>query len=65
MRYQLEYTYLSEVIHGLGKAVSELILLVPIIYSFNLNNLRIVAAILSFSIILQMIIYNKYCKQEY
>lgn len=61
MKYQLEYTYLSEQIHGLGKAVSELILLVPVVYSFNLNNLRIVAAVLSFSIIFQMIIYNRYC----
>lgn len=60
--YQLEYTYLSEVIHGFGKAFSELILLIPVVYAFNINNLRIVAAILSFSIILQMIVYNKYCK---
>lgn len=62
-KYQLEYTYLSEQIHGLGKTVSELILLVPVFYSFNLNNLRIVAAVLSFSIIFQMIIYNKYCSR--
>ncbi len=63
--YRLEYTYLSEVIHGLGKAVSELILLVSVLYAFNLNNLRIVAAILSFSILLQMIIYNKYCQKDF
>lgn len=62
-KYQLEYTFLSEQIHGLGKTVSELILLVPVFYSFNLNNLRIVAAVLSFSIIFQMIIYNKYCSR--
>ena len=64
-KYQLEYTYLSEVIHGLGKAFSELILLIPVIYAFNLNNLRIVAAILSFSILLQMLVYNKYCKKKF
>ena len=64
-KYQLEYTYLSEVIHGLGKAFSELILLIPVVYSFNLNNLRIVAAILSFSILLQMLVYNKYCKKDF
>ena len=62
-KYQLEYTYLSEVIHGLGKAFSELILLIPVVYAFNLNNLRIVTAILSFSILLQMLVYNKYCKK--
>lgn len=64
-KYQLEYTYLSEVIHGLGKAFSELILLIPVVYAFNLNNLRIVAAILSFSILLQMLVYNKYCKKDF
>lgn len=64
-KYQLEYTYLSETIHGLGKAFSELILLIPVVYAFNLNNLRIVAAILSFSILLQMLVYNKYCKKNF
>lgn len=64
-KYQLEYTYLSEVIHGLGKAFSELILLIPVVYAFNLNNLRIVAAILSFSIFLQMLVYNKYCEKNF
>lgn len=63
-KYQLEYSYLHEQIHGLGKTISELILLVTVMYSFNLNNLKIVAAILSFSIIFQMIIYNRYCKQK-
>ena len=64
-KYRLEYTYLSEVIHGLGKAFSELILLIPIVYAFSINNLRIVAAILSFSILLQMIVYNKYCNKKF
>lgn len=64
-KYRLEYTYLSEVIHGLGKAFSELILLIPIVYAFSINNLRIVAAILSFSILLQMILYNKYCNKKF
>ena len=59
-KYQLEYTYLHESIHGFGKAFSELLLLISVIYSFNLNNLRIIAAILSLSIIVQMFIYNKY-----
>lgn len=62
-KYQLEYTYLHETIHGLGKTFSELILLIPIVYAFNLNNLRLVAAILSLSIILQMFIYSKYSKE--
>ena len=61
-KYQLEYTYLHETIHGLGKTFSELILLIPIVYAFNLNNLRLVAAILSFSIVLQMFVYNNYSK---
>lgn len=61
-KYQLEYTYLHETIHGLGKTFSELILLFPIVYAFNLNNLRLVAAILSLSIILQMFVYKKYSK---
>ena len=64
-KYQLEYTFLGEAIHGFGKAFSELILLIPVVYAFNLNNLRIVAAILSFSILLQMLVYNKYCKKKF
>lgn len=64
-KYQLEYTFLHETIHSLGKTFSELILLVCVIYAFDLNNLRIVAAILSFSIILQMLVYNRYCKIKY
>ena len=62
-KYQLEYTFLSESIHGFGKGISEIILLICVTYAFNLNNLRLVAAILSFSIIIQMIVYNKYCKK--
>lgn len=61
-KYQLEYTYISETIHGLGKAISEVILLIPVIWAFDLNNIRIVTAILSLTIILQMLVYNKYCK---
>ena len=64
-KYQLEYTFLGEAIHGFGKAFSELILLIPVVYAFNLNNLRIVAAILSLSILLQMLVYNKYCKKKF
>ena len=64
-KYQLEYTFLHETIHGLGKTFSELILLIPVVYAFNLNNLRLVAAILSLSIILQMFVYNKYSKIYY
>lgn len=63
-KYQLEYTYLSEVIHSLGKVFSELILLIPILYGINLNYLRTVAAILSFSIIFQMSVYNKYSNKS-
>lgn len=61
-KYQLEYTFISEVIHGFGKAISELILLIPVIWAFNLNNIRIVTAILSLTILLQMTVYNKFCK---
>lgn len=64
IKYQLEYTYLHETIHSIGKAFSELILLISVIYAFSLNNLRIVAAILSFSIILQMQVYNKYSNKR-
>ncbi len=64
-KYQLEYTFLGEAIHGFGKAFSELILLIPVVYAFNLNNLRIVAAILSLSILLQMLVYSKYCKKKF
>lgn len=64
-KYQLEYTYLHETIHSFGKTFSELILLIPVVYAFNLNNLRLIAAVLSFSIILQMFVYNKYCKKEF
>lgn len=63
-KYRLEYTYITEVIHGLGKTVSEFILLMSVIISFNIDNLRIVAAILSFSIIIQMIVYNKFCSNK-
>ncbi len=61
-KYQLEYTFIQESIHGFGKLVSEIILLLVVILSFKLSNLRIVAAILSFSIVLQMFAYKRYCK---
>lgn len=61
-KYYLEYTFVGETIHGFGKALSELILLIAVIYSFNLASLRIVAAILSFSIILQTFVYNNFYK---
>ena len=63
-KYYLEYTFLSESIHGFGKTISELVLLIAVLYSFNLNNLRIVAAILSFSIIIQTYIYNNLYKKH-
>ena len=63
-KYYLEYIFISETIHGLGKTISELILLIAVSYSFSLNNLRIVAAILSFSIIAQTIIYNKLYRKQ-
>ena len=63
-KYYLEYTFISETIHGFGKALSELILLISVVYSFSLINLRIVAAILSFSIILQTIVYCKFNKNR-
>lgn len=57
-KYYLEYIFIGEAIHSFGKVVSELLLLIVIIFAFSLNNLRIVAAILSFSIIIQTYIYN-------
>lgn len=63
-KYQLEYTFISEVTHGFGKAISEIILLVPVIWAFNLNNIRIVTAILSATIVIQMVVYNKFCKNK-
>lgn len=63
-KYYLEYTYLSESIHSTGKAISELMLLIAVIISYNLNTLRIIAAVLSFSIVLQMIIYTKFCENK-
>lgn len=57
-KYYLEYTFVGETIHGFGKALSELILLIAVMYSFNITSLRIVAAILSCSIILQTFVYN-------
>lgn len=63
-KYYLEYTYLSESIHATGKAISELMLLIAVIISYNLNTLRIIAAVLSFSIVLQMVIYTKFCENK-
>lgn len=63
-KYYLEYTFIGEAIHGFGKAISEILLLVVVVYSFSLDNLRIVAAILSFSIIMQTYIYNNLYKKE-
>ena len=57
-KYYLEYIFIGEAIHSFGKVVSELILLIAVIFAFSLNNLRIVAAILSFSIIIQTYIYH-------
>lgn len=57
-KYYLEYTFIGETVHGFGKALSELILLIAVIYSFDITSLRIVAAILSSSIILQTFVYN-------
>lgn len=63
-KYYLEYTFIGESIHGFGKAISEIVLLIAVAYSFNLNNLRIAAAILSFSIIIQTYIYNNLYKKK-
>ena len=63
-KYYLEYTFIGEVFHGFGKTLSELILLLAVSISFNLINLRIVVAILSFSIVIQTCIYNRLCKNN-
>ena len=63
-KYYLEYTFVGETIHGFGKSLSEVILLLAVLISFNITNLRIVAALLSCSIFLQAIVYNKINKKE-
>lgn len=63
-KYYLEYTFIGEAIHGFGKALSELVLLIVVIYSFNLSSLQLAAAILSFSILLQTLVYSKSYKKK-
>lgn len=63
-KYYLEYIFIGEAIHSFGKVVSELLLLIAVIFAFSLNNLRIVAAILSFSIIIQTYIYHSLYKKN-
>ena len=62
-RYYMEYIFIGESIHSFGKVASELILLIAVIFAFSLNNLRIVAAILSFSILMQTYIYHNLCEK--
>ena len=58
-KYYSEYIYVTEVIFNIGKVFSESILLFVVINSFNLKNLRLIAAFLSISIIFEMFIYCK------
>ena len=62
--YYMEYIFIGEAIHSFGKVTSELLLLLAVIFAFSLNNLRIVAAILSFSILIQTYIYNNLYKKS-
>ena len=58
-KYKIEYTFLHENTHAMGKVLSELILLIVTIHWFNYQNYQIVAALLSFSVLIQALIYRK------
>ena len=58
-KYKIEYTFLHESIHSIGKALSEFLLLIVTIYYFSHHNYQIIAAILSFSVLIQAFIYRK------
>lgn len=60
--YKVEYTFINESIHALGKVVSELILLLIVMFLFTYQNMQIVVAVLSCSILIQAFIYKRFEK---
>lgn len=57
--YRLEYTFLQESIHALGKITGEIILLLVVISAYSLQNLQIVVGLFSATILLQALEYKK------
>lgn len=61
---RLEYTFLQESIHALGKIVGELILLSVVAFNYSLQNMQIVVGILSTTILLQALEYKKFINRK-
>lgn len=59
-KYRLEYTFVQESIHAIGKVIGEIILLFVVTFSYSLINMQIVVAILSITILFQAIEFRKY-----
>lgn len=56
---KLEYTFLQESIHALGKIVGELMLLLVVVFDYSVQNMQIIVGILSTTILLQALEYKK------
>lgn len=61
---KLEYTFLQESIHALGKIAGELILLVIVAFDYSLQNMQIIVGILSATILLQALEYKKFINNK-
>lgn len=61
---KLEYTFLQESIHAVGKITGELILLVVVIFDYNLQNIQMIVGILSATILLQALEYKKFINSK-
>lgn len=61
---RLEYTFLQESIHALGKIGGQLLLFIVAIYKYSLLNMQIVVAFLSLTILFQAIEYRKYAENS-
>lgn len=59
-KYRLEYTFLQESIHAVGKVIGEILLLIIVTFNYSLLNIQIVIALLSITIIFQAFEYKKY-----
>lgn len=59
---RLEYTFLQESIHALGKIVGEILLLLIVVFAYSLQNLQIMVGIFSATILLQALEYRKLTK---
>lgn len=62
--HKLEYTFLQESIHAIGKVVGEGLLLIVVLINPNLQNLQLVAGVLSLTILLQGFEYRKFIKDR-